>query len=148
MRNLFPTLIAFSILLLSSCGQKVQMNTNTTSQPLTSSQLDPHIPPPNPDRYKFNQSGKDWPNPFLMIRRDGIELTVKAASIEHKIVSPDELKSVLIALPLSAWPYGKVVAVAEPSLRSPDDRLIEENKAKTVMILQSLGVTLDWRPMA
>jgi hypothetical protein len=127
------------MLLLLSCGRdnKVQMNKaegrNTPSQ----TQLDPRIPPPDPGRYKYNIEGKDWPNPSLVIRRDGIQLTVKAASIENKIVSLGELASA----------YGKVVAVAEPGLRAPDDRFIEENKAKTESVLNSLGVTIDWRPV-
>jgi hypothetical protein len=138
------------MLLLLSCGpdNKVQMNKaegrNTPSQ----TQLDPRIPPPDPGRYEYNMAGKDWPNPSLIILRDGVQLTVKAASIENKIVSLGELASVLTALPPSAWPYGKVVAVGEPGLRSPDDRLIEENRTKTEAVLNSLGVTIDWRPVA
>jgi hypothetical protein len=125
------------------------MNRAEERKTSSQTQLDPRIPPPDPGRYKYNIAGKDWPNPSLLIRRDSIQLTVKAASIENKIVSLDELASVLTALPPSAWPYGKVVAVGEPGLRGQDDdRFIEENRAKTESILNSLGVTIDWRPMA
>ncbi|HZE62384.1 MAG TPA: hypothetical protein VE056_00815 [Pyrinomonadaceae bacterium] len=138
------------LLLLLSCAPdtKVQMNKAEARKTLSQTQLDPRIPPPDPSRYKYNIAGKDWPNPSLLIRREDIQLTVKAASIENKIVSLDELASVLTALPPSAWPYGKVVAVGQPGLRGQDnDRLIEENRAKTESVLNSLGVTIDWRPI-
>ncbi len=138
------------LLLLLSCAPdtKVQMNKAEARKTLSQTQLDPRIPPPDPSRYKYNIAGRDWPNPSLLIRREDIQLTVKAASIENKIVSLDELASVLTALPPSAWPYGKVVAVGEPGLRGQDnDRLIEENRAKTESVLNSLGVTIDWRPI-
>jgi hypothetical protein len=150
MRNLLSVPIVFSMLLLLSCGTntKVQMNKAEGRKGSSQTQLDPRIPPPDPGRYEYNMAGKDWPNPSLLIRRDGVQLTAKAASIENKIVSLGELASVLTALPPSAWPYGKVVAVGEPGLRGPDHRFIEENKAKTESVLNSLGVTIDWRPMA
>ena len=138
------------LLLLLSCAPdtKVQMNKAEARKTLSQTQLDPRIPPPDPSRYKYNIAGRDWPNPSLLIRRDGIQLTVKAASIENKIVSLDELASVLTALPPSAWPYGKVVTVGQLGLRGQDnDRLIEENRAKTESVLNSLGVTIDWRPI-
>jgi hypothetical protein len=150
MRTLMSVPIVFSMLLLLSCGTdtKVQMNKAEGRKRLSQTQLDPRIPPPDTGRYKYNIAGKDWLNPSLLIRRDGIQLTVKAASIENKIVSLDELASVLTALPPTAWPYGKVVAVAEPGLRGPDDSFIEENRAKTESVLNSLGVTIDWKPVA
>jgi hypothetical protein len=150
MRTLLTVPIVFSIFLFLSCGRntKVQMNKAEGGKSSSQSQLDPRIPPPDPGRYRYNIASKDWPNPWLMIRRDGIQLTVKAASIENRIVSVDEVASVLTALPPSAWPYGKVVAVGEPGLRGPDDRIIEENKTKTEAVLNSLGVTIVWRPVA
>jgi hypothetical protein len=150
MKTLLSVPIVFSMLLLLSCGRdtKVQMNKAEGRKSSSQTQLDPRIPPPDPSRYKYNIAGKDWPNPSLIIRRDGVQLTAKATSIENKIVSLGELASVLTALPPSAWPYGKVVAVGEPGLRGPDHRFIEENKAKTESVLNSLGVTIDWRPMA
>lgn len=138
------------LLLLLSCAPdtKVQMNKAEARKTLSQTQLDPRIPPPDPSRYKYNIAGRDWPNPSLLVRREDIQLTVKAASIENKIVSLDELASVLTALPPSAWPYGKVVAVGESGLRGQDnDRLIAENRAKTESVLNSLGVTIDWRPI-
>jgi hypothetical protein len=150
MRTLISLPIVFSMLLLLSCGPDTRVQTNKAKGRKTSSEtrLDPRIPPPDPDRYKYNIAGKDWPNPSLLIRREGVQLTVKAASIENKIVSLNELASVLTALPPSAWPYGKVVVVGEPGLGGPDDRFIEENRARTESVLDSLGVTIDWRPMA
>jgi hypothetical protein len=112
-------------------------------------QLDPKIPPAHPEKYRHIRDAKDWANPYLVIRADGIEVIAKALPRGRKVVSAKELQKTLISLPVSAWPYGKVVAVQEISIRSGnDDALIEQNKTEAEKILKALQVQIEAWPSA
>ena len=60
------------------------------------------------------------------------------------------LFAALAHLPASAWPYGRVVAVAESGLRSsePDNVAIRRNKGIVGGILAGAHVAVDWIPSA
>ncbi len=69
--------------------------------------------PAAPERYKSVRDAKDSENPYLVIRRDGIELIAKGLASGRKTVAAVDLEQTLIELPLTAWPYGRVVTVQE-----------------------------------
>ena len=85
----------------------------------------------------------------MVIRRDGIEVIVRSLPSGPGTVAWTDLQRTLIDLPLTAWPYGRVVAVVEIGIRAGDrsDREpIADNLAATLAILKDLGVTVDRWP--
>ncbi len=113
--------------------------------------LDSRIAPPNPSKYKDIRDGKDWQNPYLVILPEGVEVTTRSPTVERRIVTCGELTEFLVSLPITSWPYGRVIAVSETGIRSSngkDDQRITENKMKTEKILASLDVKVDWWPSA
>jgi len=112
--------------------------------------LDARIGQANIRLYRSIRDEKDWKNPKLVIRREGIEVIASGVSAP-RIVSPADLKQALIALPLNGWPYGRVVAVSEIGIREPDrsdDKAIADNLQATLAILKGLNVTADRWPSA
>jgi hypothetical protein len=108
--------------------------------------LNPRIGPAAPEWYKSIRDAKDWKNPYLVIRRDGIEVIVKTLASSGKTVAAADLEQTLIALPVTAWPYGRVVAVQEVSIRAgdrSDDKPIADNLEAALAILKRLEVTVD-----
>ena len=108
--------------------------------------LDPKIGPAIPELYRAVQHAKDWKNPYLIVHADGIE--VKSDS-GRKTITVAELERTLLALPVAAWPYGKVVAVQETVVRRADrsdERLIADNRNAVLAILRALQVTAELWP--
>jgi hypothetical protein len=93
---------------------------------------------------------KNWKNPYLIVRVDGVGL-LDPANNEQKILTPDQLLATLGELPSSAWPYGRVVAVAEsaPAGSSDADKAqLRRNRALVAGTLESLNVVINWVPSA
>ena len=134
---------------LAACDQKDHLPTTQSSagpQP-TRGKLDSHIPPPDPSKYKDVRDARDWQNPYLIIRAEGVEVLLRGAAVERQIIPCDELAVFLESLPATAWPYGRVVAAQEVGIRRSDgrdDQPIAENKARVERILRLLGVEVDW----
>jgi hypothetical protein len=105
------------------------------------------IKPPHPLRLKVHDAA-DWKNPYLVITKDGvIPITLLESNSERKSIRVDELEGFLRKLPLCAWPFGKVVAAREVSIRSGNDsRDIARTKAQVENLLKSIGVGIDWWP--
>jgi hypothetical protein len=107
--------------------------------------LDARIGAAAPQRYRSVRDAKDWENPYLVIRRDGIEVIVKRLPSARQTVAAADLQRTLIGLPVSAWPYGRVAAVQEISIRAgdrSDDKPIAENLDTALAILKKLDVTV------
>lgn len=139
------------LLVLTSCSHREQSppSSKNVGEALAEGQLDPRIPPPDPDKYKSIQDGRDWRNPFISIQGDGIPLLVSSSPVEWKMIQADELSNILRALPVSAWPYGRVVAASDgggPQSGTPESR--RRNRAKAEEHLKSLGVEINWWPGA
>jgi hypothetical protein len=92
---------------------------------------------------------KGWRNPYLIVRADGVALLDPDDHLE-RIVKPEELTQTLGNLPPSAWPYGRVVAVTENSVRSSadEDVKIRKNRAVVAGTLEGLQVVIHWIPSA
>jgi hypothetical protein len=111
--------------------------------------LDRRIPPPDPSKYKHIQDASNWANPFLTIGADEFQLTCKAQGMFNKRILPSELARTLVSLPVSSWPYGRVVAAAPAGVTGPNDSpRIKENVTKVAKTLDSLGITISWWPSA
>jgi len=107
------------------------------------------IPPADSARFHGIHDMKNWRNPYLIVRPDGIALFDVADSAEI-ILKPDELLPALAKLPASNWPYGRVVAAAESSgATSEQDRIgIRRNKGILGGILENAHITVNWVPSA
>lgn len=89
---------------------------------------------------------KDWRNPYLIVRPDGVALLDTADSAEIRL-KPAELLPALAALPASNWPYGRVVAATENAKASQQDQVeIRRNRGIVGGMLQGAHVAIKWVP--
>jgi len=85
-----------------------------------------------------------------VIRADRVGLLTDVTANEERMIKPDELLDTLAHLPVTAWPYGRAVAI----LVSEEPGISEENKIelrrKRGMIAGELGrahVAIQWVPV-
>ena len=112
----------------------------------TSRSLENRIPKPDPKKYHSVQDAKDWKNPYLIVRRDGIEIV--GMTPVGRAITVESVPGVLERLPASAWPYGLVVAVQDIGILSGKSDLahIEANRTKLLNLLKELGIAVDRWP--
>jgi hypothetical protein len=94
------------------------------------SALKNRIPPPDPNKYRSVRDARDWQNPYLMVRANGIDARPISAATETPTMSAADVVAYLEKLPSMAWPYGLVVAVQENGVlpaTMPESRGIEKN---------------------
>jgi hypothetical protein len=142
--------IAIIFLIFAASGRIASMQgeaAHTPSQSTQAGRLDPRIKPAVAERYKAIRNATKWENPYLMVGPDNIVVRAKGLA-GLKIVVPDTLEQTLLELPVTAWPYGKVVAVQENGDRADrsDDKPIADNVAAARAVLKKLGVTFDKWP--
>ena len=107
------------------------------------------IPPADSAKYKHIRDMKNWRNPYLIVRTDGVALYDSADSAEI-LLKPEDLLGALAKLPASNWPYGRVVAATEAGLRASeqDSIVIRRNRGIVGGILQGAHITVEWVPSA
>jgi hypothetical protein len=89
---------------------------------------------------------KNWRNPYLIVRPDGVALLDAADSAEIRL-KPAELLPALAALPASNWPYGRIVAATENAKVSEQERVeIRRNRGIVGGMLQDAHVAIKWVP--
>lgn len=105
------------------------------------------IPPADSAKYQRVQDMKNWRNPYLIVRADGVALFDVADSAEI-VLKPDDLLPELAKLPASNWPYGRVVAAAENSTRGSEQAAIAIRKNKGIVggLLQGAHIDVKWVP--
>jgi hypothetical protein len=125
-----------------------------SSQPRTAPAPDPSIvlqaiPPADAARYERIQDMKNWRNPYLIVRTDGVDLLDAADNTEIHL-KPDELLATLARLPASNWPYGRVVAAAENGVRASgqDGIAIRRNRGIVGGMLEGAHIAIKWVPSA
>lgn len=140
MHALFPLLLA---LVLVGCTKQ------PIPQPPDAQTLLQAIPPADSAKYQHVHDMKNWRNPYLIVRADGVALFDVADSAEI-VMKPDELLPALAKLPASNWPYGRVVAAAEAGVvGSEQDRAaIRRNKGILGGLLQGAHIAVEWVPSA
>jgi hypothetical protein len=114
----------------------------------TSPSLSSRIPKPDPNKYQVIRDGKDWQNPYLVVRPEGIEI--------YRITPPargvpvESVLDILEHLPDSAWPYGLVVVVSDVGVLSSrkDVPRINANRSKLVKTLKRQGIAVELWPSA
>ncbi len=123
------------------------------------------IPLPTKSLYLDIREPSVWANPFLSVEADTLNLRVNFADAntselgqgtmlrpagarrQEVELRPDELADAIVALPLSAWRYGRVIAIAEAPGASPKDRpKIRRNVEVAMQQLNDLGVLVEEWP--
>jgi hypothetical protein len=104
------------------------------------------IPAPDSAKYQGVRDMKNWRNPYLIVRADGVALFDVADSAEI-VLKPNELLPELAKLPASNWPYGRVVAATENTRGSEQDAVaIRKNKGILGGLLQGAHIEVKWVP--
>jgi hypothetical protein len=123
------------------------------------------IPPPAKSRYVDIHTPEAWENPMLSADVDTITLRVMQADAvptkvgEGGMLRPKgarsreltlryaELQDALLAIPSSAWPYGRVLAITESPVADPKSRAqIRRRIESTVQTLSDMGIVVDEWP--
>ena len=108
--------------------------------------LDSRIPADDREKYRSIRDAKDWENPYLVVLKDGVDVR---ANGYWRTLPVSELPRALVALPVSAWPYGAVAAVEEMHLRAvdgADDAAIKTNLDDALAVLKALKVRANRWP--
>lgn len=123
------------------------------------------IPLPTKSMYVDIREVGAWANPFLSVEAESLDLRVNvedsnlgpvgdgtmlrpaAARRQELQLRPSDLAEAVIALPASAWRYGRVIAVAEAPGASPKDRpKIRRNVEAAIQQLNDLGIVVEEWP--
>jgi hypothetical protein len=141
MRYLRLSVLAVLATVLLGCAAK----SNPASQVDAYTRLQ-SIPAADPAKFGSVRDFKSWRNPYLMIGKDGASLLDVSNNEEH-LLKFDEVPGALARLSPSAWPYGRVVAVAEDKpTGTGDEALIRRNRGVVAGTLESLHILIDWVP--
>jgi hypothetical protein len=123
------------------------------------------IPLPTKSMYVDVHEASAWANPFLSVDADTLNLRItlpdanpsnvgqgtmlrpQAARRQEAQLRPADLTQALLALPASAWRYGRVIAVAESPAANPKDRpKVRRNVEATIQQLNDLGLVVEEWP--
>lgn len=89
-----------------------------------------------------------WKNPYFVVREDGVGF-VDFSNHEVHILTIEQIPAELAALPSSAWPYGRVVLIAQASPKDPPEQTktaLRKNRALLVGTLKELDVQFQEAP--
>ncbi|MGD0417575.1 MAG: hypothetical protein ABSA80_19615 [Terriglobales bacterium] len=144
MRHSVSKLVTFMLLgALVACSKPPQTS-STETQPTKA--LQPtgleSIPAPDPSKYPRFSDMTGWKNPYLVVREDGIGF-VDLSNREVHILKVEEIPAELASLPGSAWPYGRVVLVAQAVPKNPTEQTktdLRKNRALLLGTLKELDV--------
>jgi len=107
------------------------------------------IPPADPKKYNSVFDARNWQNPYLMVKANGIDARPISAATDVPAMSPADVMAYLEKLPSNTWPYGLVVAVSENGVRAPgDDAPIKKNTDELLRLLEEAGVKVKLWPSA
>ena len=105
-----------------------------------------------------------WVNPFLAVGPDSITLRIinadantsdlgkgtmlrpEGARRQEIQISPKDLAEAMVAIPPSAWKYGRVVAVAEMPGVAKDRAKMRRNVESAIQQLNDLGIVVEEWP--
>ncbi|HUB20701.1 MAG TPA: hypothetical protein VL990_18830 [Acidobacteriaceae bacterium] len=124
------------------------------------------IPLPSKNVYMAIHTRQSWTNPFLIVSKSTVNLTVllpdngPAGSPGSEFLRPvaarrreldlrlSDLPQALAATPEGVWPFGRVIAVEEDPLEQKSDRAqIRRNVEATEQTISDLGIVVyEWPP--
>jgi hypothetical protein len=129
---------------LVACSKPPQPETTETPQPTGLES----IPAPDPSKYPNFSDLTSWKNPYLVVREDGVGF-VDLSNREIHVLTPEQIPAELVALPLSAWPYGRIVLVAQAVPKNPSEQTkadLRKNRALLLGTLKDLDVQVREAP--
>lgn len=140
-------LITLTLLLASplACSKPPQPEPQSTVRQQTGLES---IPAPDPKKYPPFGKLSSWQNPYFVVREDGIGF-VDLSNREIHILKLEEIPAQLASLPSSAWPYGRVVLVAQAVPKDASDQtkvILRENRALLLGTLKELDVQYQEAP--
>jgi hypothetical protein len=147
-KHTFGACLACLVLLsvLVACTKPPQPQPETTEAPRTTGLES--IPVADPTKYPPFRDMASWKNPYLVVRDDGIGF-VDLSNHEIHIRKPEEVPAELVSLPSSAWPYGRVVLVAQavPKILTDQTKAdLRKNRALLLGTLKELDVQFRETP--
>jgi hypothetical protein len=123
------------------------------------------IPVPTKSLYVDIHDPSQWTNPFLSVGGDiltlrillpdenpssegkGTLLRLEAARRQELQLRLSDLDTAVAAIPAGAWPYGRVIAVAEsPSAAAGDRPKVRRNVEAVIRQLNDLGIVVEEWP--
>ena len=110
--------------------------------------LNPKIPAAIHSRFDNIRDAANWLNPQVIARPNGVEVRSASLAGGKTTVRVDELRRVLVGLPISAWPYGRVVLATDAGIvGSLDDfELIKRNRDEVAQVLKALAIETNRWP--
>jgi hypothetical protein len=146
MKYLLLSILAVSLAVLASCAKPPRAPEEVASAATPEVRIQ-QIPPADPKKYQEVPGDyRNWRNPYLIVRKDGVGL-LDVANDEQHLIKLEDLTQALAQLPASAWPYGRVVAVQENGVRATgDDVLIRKNRGIVLGTLEGLHVLVSVGP--
>ena len=146
MRYLCLCALVVSLAVLADCAKPPRAPEDTATATTPEARIK-QIPPADPQKYVAVRDMKAWRNPYLIVRVDGIGLLDVGDNLQQ-IIDPNKLSDALANLPPSAWPYGRVVAIQEPSAPTSADEKARflRNRALVAGALESMQVVITWVP--
>ena len=166
--NLRTPLLALSVvLLLAGCHPhnaapsteeaRLQQRAELATQ---REQLD-MIPPPTKSRYMAIRSFDSWENPYLTVQSGMVQLHVTVADAnpspigaggmlrpigarrQELDINLDKLGEAMSAIPGTAWPYGRVVAIEEAhNTPASAEHAVRRTMELTISRLNDLGIVV------
>lgn len=145
--SLFRPYLAMCLALIALSLLACDTSPQAAAPPPDAATLLQNLPPADPAQYEHLSDMKNWRNPYLIIRSDGVGLLDLADNAEV-LLKPEDLLERLARVPASQWPYGRVVAVAENTskISEQDAVAIRRNKGIVGGILQGAHIAVKWVP--
>jgi len=106
------------------------------------------IPQPDPTKYPRLSDMASWKNPYFVVREDGIGM-VDLSNREIHMLKPEEIPAELASLGSDAWPYGRIVLIAQAVPKSPSEQTkadLRKNRALLLGTLKELDVQFREAP--
>jgi hypothetical protein len=129
---------------LVACSKPPQPETTETPQPTGLES----IPAPDASKYPSISDMTAWKNPYLVVREDGVGF-VDLSNREIHVLKQEEIPAELVALPSSAWPYGRVVLISQAAPKNPSEQTkadLRKNRALLLGTLKELDVQVREAP--
>lgn len=122
------------------------------------------IPLPTKSLYIDIHEPSAWTNPFISVGPDMMSLRIlladantssigegtmlrpTAARRQEVQLRPGDLANAVTAIPASAWPYGRVIAVAEEPADAKDRPKVRRNVETAIQQLNELGILVEEWP--
>ena len=141
------TVIFILLAALAACSKPPQPAAPQTVETRQPTGLE-NIPAPDHAKYPPYRNMSGWPNPYLIVREDGVGF-LDLSNREIHVLTQEEVPAELVTLPSSAWPYGRVVLVAQvrPTNPSPETKAtLRKNRALLLGTLKELDVEVVEAP--